>query len=283
MNLDERCPLHADWLLLRLVLKVLSLLASSEARSSAMIRTSLLLERRPLVQSPAVRFHVTRTSRRRRRSKKTACVRTESTNKQPPVYEPTILQPVAWYSRKLDTHPILTKCISSGFVSGSGDVLGQYIAYKRLDETEWNWDAFRTGRFAALGFALVAPICHVWYGSLMKRIPGSGMKPIAKRVFLDQFFMAPLFIPTWLLNLWMLEGKSPEYVLENMPHKVPPLLIANWQLWIPAQTINLGFVPGKYQVLFSNVVAVAWNTFLSLTTQDPKALEEEQQIVAIVD
>lgn len=249
-----------------------------------MIRSTLLLERAPILRQSGVRWHATasRRSRRRANTRKAPCSQSnkESSNNKTVsntsslVKEPTILEPVAWYSRKLDSHPLMTKCISSGLVSGVGDVLGQYIQYRkaldRNDTNKWNWDYARTSRFVILGFALVAPVCHVWYGSLMERIPGFSPRQIAKRVVLDQFCFAPLFLPTWLLNLWMLEGKSADYVMEEMPKKVPPTVVANWMLWIPAQTINLGMVPVKYQVLFSNIVAVAWSTFLSLTTHDSK-------------
>jgi protein Mpv17 len=69
----------------------------------------------------------------------------------------------------------------------------------------------------------------------------------------------------------MLQGKSADYVVEEMPRILPEMVINNWKLWIPAQSINLGFVASKYQVLVSNVVAVAWNTYLSITTQPSNA------------
>ena len=37
----------------------------------------------------------------------------------------------------------------------------------------------------------------------------------------------------------------------------------NWYMWIPAQMINFALVPLQFRVLFSNVVALAWNTYLS--------------------
>jgi hypothetical protein len=40
----------------------------------------------------------------------------------------------------------------------------------------------------------------------------------------------------------------------------------NWYLWIPAQLINFGLVPMQFRVLFSNVVALFWNTYLSWAT-----------------
>lgn len=173
-------------------------------------------------------------------------------------------------SSKLETHPLLTKGITSGIIAGFGDVLGQSI---QSQDSLWEmmrtgrFDIIRTGRFVLLGTFLVGPVCHVWYGSLMQRFPGSSFQRITTRVVLDQFCFAPLFLPTWLLNLWMLQGKSADYVVEEMPRILPEMVINNWKLWIPAQSINLGFVASKYQVLVSNVVAVAWNTYLSITTQ----------------
>lgn len=240
-----------------------------------MIRSSLTtLQRRPSV----MRAHATNASRRHRRrptnstSKKSNAVRKESTATPTLVVEPTLSQPIAWYSRKLDTHPLITKSVTSGLVAGCGDGLGQYNQHcKQREKQPWNWDMLRTGRFVLLGAALVAPVCHLWYANLMTRFPGSTGRQIAKRVVLDQFFFAPLFLPTWLLNLWMLEGRSADYVLEEMPRTLPKAVVANWQLWIPAQTVNLGFIPSKYQVLFSNIVAVAWNAYLSLTTHSNDA------------
>lgn len=41
-------------------------------------------------------------------------------------------------------------------------------------------------------------------------------------------------------------------------------LKASWALWIPVQTINMGFVPVQQRLLFVNVVSLAWNTFLAV-------------------
>lgn len=41
-----------------------------------------------------------------------------------------------WYSKKLDTHPILTKCISAGLVSSVGNVLAQVITYRQEQQLQ---------------------------------------------------------------------------------------------------------------------------------------------------
>ena len=266
-----------------------------------MLRTSLSQRRGPYTQL-SVRAHASNSLRRSRQplqknNKRNPQAQPKSTTSSP---KSRFLQPFAWYrcvcyngatrlhcrlvcnartnlvvfrllpSAKLETHPLLTKGITSGIIAGFGDVLGQSI---QSQDSLWEmmrtgrFDIIRTGRFVLLGTFLVGPVCHVWYGSLMQRFPGSSFQRITTRVVLDQFCFAPLFLPTWLLNLWMLQGKSADYVAEEMPRILPEMVINNWKLWIPAQSINLGFVASKYQVLVSNVVAVAWNTYLSITTQ----------------
>jgi hypothetical protein len=195
---------------------------------------------------------------------------------------------LAWYSTKLDTHPLLTKGISSGLIAGSGDFLCQLFVDKRNvvkeDEKDGvlastgsgressslltSWDPARTGRFALLGAFLVAPGIHYWYNALsMRLVPGAvTVSNTMKRVALDQFAFTPFFLQVWLSALWTLEGETPiDTIPSRMMEATPTILVANWILWIPAQIINFRMVPVKYQVLYSNVVALFWNVFLSST------------------
>ena len=43
----------------------------------------------------------------------------------------------------------------------------------------------------------------------------------------------------------------------------------NWMMWIPAQIINFALVPLQYRVLVANVVALAFNTYLSWASHKP--------------
>jgi Mpv17 / PMP22 family len=144
---------------------------------------------------------------------------------------------LAWYSKRLDTHPILTKGITSGLIGGTGDLLCQSIIDKHekteqrlgtaanecdddtataaLDESPlWWWDGWRTARFVLLGAAFVAPWCHYWYGALAVRYPmgaaatisSSNAQMVFKRVALDQFVFSPIFLVGWITSLWTLEN-----------------------------------------------------------------------------
>lgn len=214
--------------------------------------------------------------------------------------------PVAWYSKKLESHPLTTKCLSSGFIAGSGDLTCQYIVARQRrrhrttaaattdgdrraddpidDEDRFEPDLARTGRFVLLGGALIGPTVHHWYGALMRYIPGTSFKAVLKRTFFDQAIFAPLFQPTFLASLLLLERsggvvgrgskgsgveeKEKEDISSVLIRTVPDLIVSNWMLWIPAMIINFKYVPGKWQVLYSNGIGFVWNVYLSWKTQE---------------
>lgn len=43
-----------------------------------------------------------------------------------------------------------------------------------------------------------------------------------------------------------------------------PTLKRSWAVWIPVQILTMGVVPPRERLLFVNLVALLWNTFLSL-------------------
>ena len=194
---------------------------------------------------------------------------------------------LAWYSRQLDTRPILTKSITSAIIGASGDVASQCIE-KDVDATEETpndnddhqnknnnngstskddtadgfWlDTTRTARFGFLGLVLIGPVIHGWFEMLVRWFPGNTASTVVKRVALDQFIFSPVFVATFLASLWTLESQSD--IAQKLQEQLPSTVVANWSLWMPAQVINFRFVSPKYQVLFSNFVGFVWNVYLS--------------------
>mmetsp|Transcript_17882 Transcript_17882/g.28070 ORF Transcript_17882/g.28070 Transcript_17882/m.28070 type:complete len:251 (-) Transcript_17882:1082-1834(-) len=206
---------------------------------------------------------------------------------------PSILRnPLQWYVTKLDTHPITTKCLSSGLISGSGDLLCQSIVAKKK-ETAHEFDWMRTLRFTILGSFLVAPTVHLWYGMLMSRIPGTGVAAVAKRLFCDQGLFAPLFTPTFISMLTVLEHVSSPldqnneencvnkigsnnhhnsdlytHLTDRLKNDVPEAILVGWSIWTPSMAVMFAFVPGKFQVLYSNCIGFVWNAYLSWRTHE---------------
>lgn len=223
--------------------------------------------------------------------------------------------PLRWYASKLDTHPIMTKMITSGIIAASGDLLCQYLtsdSSTHLISTEEysstiidgvsRYDWKRTIRFYILGSCLVAPTVHAWYNILMKYIPGTNVTSILKRLTADQGFFGPIFTGTFISCLTVLEHFIPNNdnvveskgkmmmmmavggkemtatiidgnssslymnIITRIQNDLPNAIIVGWAMWIPSMAFMFTFVPGKYQVLFSNGVGLVWNAYLSWRT-----------------
>lgn len=137
-----------------------------------------------------------------------------------------------------------------------------------------------------LGGVLVGPLIHMWYGLLATYLPGSAVSTVVKRVALDQFVFTPFCLPTWLVSLWTLEKtnwiglektttvEDPRAMSTKLYEEAPALIQANWLFWIPVMSVNFGFTPVKYQVLFSNVASLLWNAYMSFaTSRQPSAAD----------
>lgn len=161
-----------------------------------------------------------------------------------------------WYSAMLEKHPVLTKGLSSALIVAGGDAFCQLVI------EDGTFDMFRCFRMFVIGGCLVAPALHFWYGSLNRWMPGSGLKPVLARLACDQAIFGPLFIPCFMGTLFALEGR-PDQLMGFLRDNYKENLLTNWALWIPFNFLNFRFVPGAYQVLFANFVALIWNTYLS--------------------
>ncbi len=86
-----------------------------------------------------------------------------------------------------------------------------------------------------------------------------------KRLLLDQFVWAPIFITGFFAALLTCEGR-PQQIPAKLESDLKDAVLTNWKLWIPAQFINFRFMPPQLQVLFANAVALVWNTYLAWAT-----------------
>lgn len=180
----------------------------------------------------------------------------------------------SWYSQKLNTHPLLTKALTGGAIAAAGDVLCQAGTYKDGDKRSFwrGWDMRRSFHFFVLGLTFVAPTSHYWYGNLAIHpwTKGQSFVQISKRVFLDQFVWSPVFFVIWLSGFWGMEKNGQitgAELKKDLTLALPDVMVANWILWIPCQYANFYAVPVKYQVLFTNLVELVWNAYLSFATE----------------
>ncbi|KAL2553387.1 protein sym-1 [Forsythia ovata] len=164
---------------------------------------------------------------------------------------------LSWYLSLLVEYPVMTKAVTSAFLTLVGDLICQLV----IDQVP-SLDLKRTSIFTLLGLVLVGPTLHFWYLYLSKLITKPGASGALLRLLLDQFLFAPTFIGVFLSTLVTLEGK-PSNVVPKLQQEWFSSVLVNWQLWIPFQFLNFRFVPQQFQVLAANFVALIWNVILS--------------------
>ena len=211
----------------------------------------------------------------------------------------------AWYLRKLEQSPILTKCASSFVVLTLGDVLAQRIEKKRAEKTitgsgtpghdnRWEvlgiqWD--RTLRMGAMGALYVAPVLHVYFRTMDKRLmaPNSpimrGLKSMSARwmgrksvsptvvasakLLIDQTVFAPFIISSVFVVSGTINGKSWSQIKAMFPDQFLQALKANYFVWPFVNFVTFRFVSENLRVVFSNSASVGWNCYLSSLIHDP--------------
>jgi hypothetical protein len=218
-----------------------------------------------------------------------------------------------YYSICLHKRPLLTKSVTSGVISISADLICQSFFTSsssedardvvESDESEKSkFDLLRLGKFSFLGFALVGPTLHYWYGFL-GRMTFPFSSQVAKtslRLVLDQGVFTPIFVAVFMSSVIVLEqlgsvvtrssaplrsdsAVSSTSVSGSVAVEVPEeaslstlalikqrlsadylaTLKMNYTLWVPAMFANFYFIPLLYQTLFSNSVGLVWNIYLS--------------------
>mmetsp|Transcript_43130 Transcript_43130/g.111820 ORF Transcript_43130/g.111820 Transcript_43130/m.111820 type:complete len:300 (-) Transcript_43130:234-1133(-) len=162
----------------------------------------------------------------------------------------------AAYLKSLETNPVATKSISSALLNGFGDVMSQVF----IEEHPFDWQ--RLLKFTSIGLVLVGPVLHYWYLTLSKVVTLQGTAGTLLRLALDQLAFAPTFIAAFFSTLCCFEF-NPGKIQPMLKQEWWPAVITNWQLWVPFQFVNFRLVPQNLQVLFANMVALIWNTYLS--------------------
>lgn len=167
------------------------------------------------------------------------------------------------YKTTLRKFPIATQAVQASLLMGAGDVIAQH-AVEKVPLNSLNLR--RTAEFSTLGLFLVGPTLRFWYGRLDRIVSSkqAAWKVAVKKASLDQLVFAPAFIVLFTSSISFMQGMNVESVVHRLKSEYTTILKTNYIIWPAAQIINFALIPLNYQVLFVQLVAVIWNTYLSL-------------------
>lgn len=191
---------------------------------------------------------------------------------------------LGWYMDSVKTSPLRTKAITSCVIGVVGEVLGALV--KSSGSSDWSvfwsnsYDRLDTRRMACFGtFGLVVsgPFFHWWYGyleslmSIIKRIGAddlSGEISLIIKLAINQLVMTPPFLLFTLVYIQYFLTLDFKRTLSTIKKTFAAALFTNWKVWTVAQAFNFLVVPLDYRVLFGNGVALWWNIYLSLVSNN---------------
>ncbi|KAM7454411.1 hypothetical protein BLSTO_04830 [Blastocystis sp. subtype 1] len=181
------------------------------------------------------------------------------------------------YSAALDTHPIVTKCITSLVLNSVSDILSQLITNNRKQRIQ------RNIRFMIWGAAF-GVVAHYYLLLSNLLIPATSFGAVFLKLVVDQLLWTPFANTLFFFSISVMENphKQPEEGIQSVKKNLWKTQKYNMMLWIPVQFVNFIFVPPQYQLLLINVVNLFWTCYLNITASSTSSYQSIQSDAASV-
>ncbi|KAF1977084.1 hypothetical protein BU23DRAFT_565235 [Bimuria novae-zelandiae CBS 107.79] len=198
-----------------------------------------------------------------------------------PIYEP-----FRAYGRVQRRRPYMTQFISSLVIYLVGDFVAQSIGPPAVtedeEEDEKGWlqawaterDWARTGRALLIGGAAAVP-GYKWFLWLSNSFNYSSKTlSLVTKVTVSQLLFTPLFNTYFFAAQSLLTGMSIPDTIERVKKTVPVSWVNSCKVWPAITAFSFAFIPIEYRSIFGGVIAIGWQTYLSLLNQRAAAEEE---------
>ncbi|CAH1406401.1 unnamed protein product [Nezara viridula] len=170
----------------------------------------------------------------------------------------TIARIYGIYKTLLTTHTYKVQAVQTGILLGMGDLISQSL----IEPNETPIDYRRTLRFVVIG-TVIGPTIHKWY-TIIDKVVGKqqDFKTVIKKTTLDQLAMAPAMLGAFLTSITLMEGGGIEDIRNRFKKDYFAILTNNYKVWPAVQLITFR-LPVDFRVLFVQIVALGWNTYLA--------------------
>ncbi|KAH8827047.1 hypothetical protein DL96DRAFT_1710198 [Flagelloscypha sp. PMI_526] len=169
---------------------------------------------------------------------------------------PSILEK---YNESLRKRPMFIQSVSSAVLFAIGDIIAQQC----IELRGFQHDFLRTLRGAFFSGAIMGPPLTLWFTYLNNLRYGGKTQSAIWKVFLDQILISPVILLSFFVFMSILEFK-PSEILERLHKAYFSSLIRGWMVFFPTQLFNFFLIPAHLRLVFVNIVAMFWNTYLSL-------------------
>lgn len=179
------------------------------------------------------------------------------------------------YLRLLDTHPIVTKTITSGILVFSADIVAQRLE-KTEEEKEHSTHVWNRSIRLTVWTIFVTPAIHTWFNFLQARTSS----PLICMV-IDQLVFAPTSLLLFLVSNEYIQSKSINKAMFKVKEKFWPILSANYLIWPLLAYLNFRFIPSNLRVVALSTASFFWSIYLSYMLHRPIQNSSVQRLAAL--
>lgn len=123
----------------------------------------------------------------------------------------------------------------------------------------------RTIAMAILGLLWGGPSLHLWQGFMERMFGGKDLSKVVQKVLIDQVTYGPVNNIVMIAYISLIVDRATlQATFSRVKARYPSVQIRAWQVWPLVSLINYRFVPLTHRVLFANIVALCWSTYLIL-------------------
>ncbi|OCL04792.1 hypothetical protein AOQ84DRAFT_300154 [Glonium stellatum] len=233
-----------------------------------------------------------------KRPKSTSTTTTTTTPIPPPTPTPKTIPGPSWlwlepfstpfraYGRAQQRRPYVTQFFSTLIIYLLGDLSAQRISPSYISTTtnivsehnntmessieyegKQHYDPSRTMRALLIGGISSIPSYRwfIWLGESFNY--NSKLLSLTTKVLVNQIVFTPIFNSYFFGMQSALTGASGTEVVERIRHTVPVSWMNSCKIWPAVTAFSFTFVPVQFRSIFAGVIAIGWQTYLSLLNQ----------------
>ncbi|OAA45427.1 Mpv17/PMP22 family protein [Metarhizium rileyi] len=176
------------------------------------------------------------------------------------------------YSRSQRNRPYATQIVGAVVIYLLADLSAQRIGKREYDPK-------RTARTLLIGFVAAIPYFH-WFRFLSTNFNyASKTLSIATKVAINQLCFTPVFSTYFFGGQALLSGETLEATAQRVRDTVPTTWLNSFKVWPATVAFSMALLPFEFRSIFSGVVAVGWQTYLSYLNRQAELLEETRKLV----
>ncbi|GKT70481.1 dihydroorotate oxidase [Colletotrichum tofieldiae] len=174
------------------------------------------------------------------------------------------------YARAQRKRPLTTQFVSSLVIYFCADLSAQ-----RMSGNDYNPE--RTMRSLIIGAISSIP-SYKWFIFLSQNFNyASRLLSLGTKVVVNQVCFTPIFNSYFFGMQAFLAGDNFEQIIERIRRTVPVSIVNSCKLWPAVTAFSFSFIPMEYRSVFSGVIAVGWQTYLSFLNRQAEVVEEVEE------